>query len=280
MHLYHGPPAGAEYLLLQHRNFTQVGGGDHNDETVYFFATAVSLYGEGYLQWENLIRRLIRQGMDVHAHTRLRPIDPWFQDVSEDTYFLGTPLDELFVHTYSPFDAHIAACNWLDLLASEGFNITAYLEQEAVLHSAQQQLTWATFHQHRRLVYQLGEKPHVSWDWSIDPSSRASTLRYEYKSMIFSIDLDGCDGRELAPWLYTWLDTWPFAYSQWYTEGLYWSACKEQAASKKSQIELEQNRRVELANSRAYRRLKKKATKFRRASRTKDIPKMPGAWPV
>ena len=273
MYLYRGPPAGAEYLLLQHSNFTQVEGAHHENKLAYFFVVAVSLYGKGDLQWENLIRRLIRQGMDLHVHTRRRPFIPLCQDDHGYAYFHVTPLDELFVHTDSPFEAHKAACNWLGLLASEGLDITAYLEQEAVLHSAQQQSTCARFHQHRKLIFQLGEKPHVWWDWHIDPSSGASAVRDEYKSLVFSHDADYWDS---APWL----NAWPFFCSQWFTEGTSWYLAMEGDASKKNQIKLKQKRKEELAASRAYRRLKKRAADLRRASRTNYTSKMPGAWPV
>ena len=55
----------------------------------------------------------------------------------------GTPLDELFCRTKTPFEGEEAADRWLQILSSEGYDVVAYLEEELALHAQQMQLTYS-----------------------------------------------------------------------------------------------------------------------------------------
>ena len=92
-------------------------------------------------QWENFLRLLLRDKANLHSRV------PRNRDFTKRTIFshevseYGTPLDELFSRTKTPFEGEAIANRWLQILLSEGFDIVAYLEEEFALHAQQMQLT-------------------------------------------------------------------------------------------------------------------------------------------
>lgn len=71
--------------------------------------------------------------------------------MNEDiVYVFGTPLDQLFAYTEPPSEARRVSTAWLQILASEGIDILAYLETEIALHISRQQLTWSDFQLRRK----------------------------------------------------------------------------------------------------------------------------------
>lgn len=136
--IYWGPSAGVECLLFQqnHLIFMDL---KTEEKVAYSLVMAVRRFGFRLLQWEALIRRLIREGVDIHGTTRSRLDEPrCYADEREASYVLGTPLDELFVFTVTLSDARSTSTAWLQILASEGINILEYLKTEYALHTPRQ----------------------------------------------------------------------------------------------------------------------------------------------
>ena len=103
-------------------------------------AVALGPYDIEMLQSERFLRLILRKTVDLHSPVPRR----WnFGDnipckISE----YGTPLDELFWKTETPFEGEAAGDRWLQILSSEGFDVMAYLEEEQALHASQMQLTY------------------------------------------------------------------------------------------------------------------------------------------
>ena len=118
-----------------------------DDEAVFpFLAVVLRGYGHNPFEWESFLRVLLRKKMNLHP-----PVARWMEverinETLSPTYpceilKYGTPLDELLRETSTPFEGEAAANRWLGLLSSEGYDVRAYLEQEADLHAEQMQLT-------------------------------------------------------------------------------------------------------------------------------------------
>ena len=113
-------------------------------EVFPILATALRESARDSSQWESFIRLHLRKNADLHSpvprNTSARSdyiSDPMFPcGVLE----YGTPLDELFAYTITPFEGEAAAHHWLQVLSSEGFDLVAYLEEEFTLHADQMQL--------------------------------------------------------------------------------------------------------------------------------------------
>ena len=164
---------------------------------------ALRQYGKGRKEWGILVRKLLRQGADIHAG---RPFSGLANpSISEHL----TPLDELFYWSRDPFDG-LDARGWLTMLEEEGYDVGAYIEEEIALHAGQNMLTYHYFtsavqETTRQLIFQGGESPNVWWDWWINPSSAASLVRTEFRHMnIYHWD----------SWLNPdrWKEVWPFVY--------------------------------------------------------------------
>ena len=81
-----------------------------------------------------------------------------------------------------------AASGWLQILASEGYNILGYLEKESDWHPGPIQLTIPScipiaYANERRLVFDWTVPPTVSWDWWASPKSSTFLLRQEFMLM-------------------------------------------------------------------------------------------------
>ncbi len=144
--------------------------------------------------WEPFLRTLLRHGLDLHVPLscwgnvhwlRHRESYPWA--VSPDS----TLLDELFANTETPFEAKMAGDRWLQILASEGYDILDYLQGEKRWHAAQKQLTYPSsasmmYDTPRRLCFNLGRTLSVSWTWWIDPAF-CSPFRNEFLYLLNAV---------------------------------------------------------------------------------------------
>lgn len=126
-----------------------------------------------------------------------------------------TLLDALFYNTSTPVEAKNVSKAWLQKLADEGYNIAAYLQKEFELRSKHRHFTSCEFWYRcrgglpRRLSFELGCNPSVSWDWWIDPESPTFPLRTTFRDMTM-----------LSFWHQPvpsgqWHETWPFVAPAW-----------------------------------------------------------------
>lgn len=272
---YDGPPSGIEFLRLQHTNLAGSSDQDEKEKSAYHLATALSLYGKGSLQWENVIRKLVHEGVDIHGQVRCFNNEPWDDrdDRSAVLEHYGTPLDELFRHTDTPFEAQKVSRSWLRILASEGIDVLVYLEEEIALHTARHLLTWSTCLYFRKLIFQLDENPGVWWDWVIDPSSGAGLVREAFTTL--SMNRVDCFDTYVVKYL-EW-DTWPWGYPDWCRMPWYGSGILELDYDGYCP---ERKGKNDLAKNRAARRMARKASKMRRALGIKRTSRVPGAWPL
>ena len=270
---YMGPPEGAELMLSQEIVQLKLLHTDSDQTPFPPLATALRMYGAGMPQWEPLIRRLIRNGADLHAVVPRNDLRfcRWFTKqagypcaISED----GTPLDELFMWTESVFEAESAGKGWVQMLADEGIDVRAYLDEEESLHKTPYQLTYpsaplAGYENPRQLVFDLGLNLIVSWDWWIDPGSSTHMLRKELRNMnLFVADWSlKSDG---------WENRWPFHYPPWADGYEPWPATNAAYPGWK--------RIRSLADKRAHKRTRKKAIRLAQAQGLKWSNTVPGAW--
>ena len=264
---YTGPPEGAEFILSQDLAKHYIRFQDDSDPLYPALASILRLYAKRPEPWESVIRTLIRSGADVHAKVRR---DLTFLDQS--TYpcpvsKYGTPLDELFKHTIDPLEGQVAASGWLQILSSEGYNILAYLEAESDLHARPMQLTIPHrrpmgYANERKLVFDWGVHPTVSWDWWINPSSSTFLLRQEFKLMAIRSQSDGMLIKR------SWKETWPVILPIWSELHQYCGDASSRAVYKEL---------LDHANDRTN--VEKKARRMKRAERNKRRGKVPGAWP-
>ena len=258
--LYHGTPDGLELLLKQW--CWHWGTDDDRSMEAHALVAAVNEYGRGVLDWDYFIRKLLRKGADIHG--KVSESHRWFrcdQICHKPQHATVALLFELFDHTETPFQADKAGDAWLDLLASEGYNIKEYLDRLRSEYEAQKQVM--PYHRHRHasvyeneslpiarvLTFQVEGIPHVSWAWQVDPSSPLFLLHREFEHLLMS---------PLEYWhlqTRTWPQTWPFE-------------CPRRAFM------------CSAATKRAHRRMEKKAMKARRALRSRSSVKIPGAWPL
>ncbi len=271
--LYSGPPLGVEFLLSNNTALADTMDQYAKEISALIFATAVSLFGKGSMEWESVIRKLIHGGVNIHGQVRRCRSEPWYWKGSLATpRILGTPLDELFVHTNDPFESQTVGNSWLHILASEGVDIVAYLEEEIELHNPQHLSTWSTYLLHRKLVFQLGENPSVWWDWQLDAESSALLVREEYKSLSTDDDFYGQYTHDTKM-----RNTWPWSYPDWFWVPLYRNVTPKSAYD---DMISGLHQRMKLAEDRAARRMTKKDSKLRRALGVKNVSSMPGAWPL
>ena len=140
---YNGPPEGIDVMLaLAAQDFLSA---NASVDVVPQLAVALREYASGLKLWEAMIRRLLRAGVNLNAAVPLRHFgvywfDDWRLNNKHSSSISATPLDELFVHTNTPFEGIEAGKDWLGIFASQGYDTRAYLEEESVLHAEQQQL--------------------------------------------------------------------------------------------------------------------------------------------
>ena len=272
---YDGPVEGLEFLLSQSLvEYEEL----YPDDEQYLFpplAVALRLFSRSP-RAEPLIRKLICKGADVHApvprQCRVKNEHPY--PWSHDT--VGTPLDELFVDYESSFQSREIADEWLRILASEGFDVLAYLEREIALHEDRMQLTFRVedFNHNacpnpRQLVFEFGSRPAVWWNWWIDPNSPAYLLREEFKHMNVYAD-ENYVRTVPAPGSSQWEVLWPIVWP-------IWSLCREPKS--KTPEHNAWQWKLYHAQERAEKRLKKRAAKMERFYGLKRKSRMPGTWP-
>ena len=270
-HEYDGPPEGAELILSQDLSQYYIRSADDRDRLYPALASVLRLYAIDPKPWDSVIRTLIRYGADVHAPVRrnLRGLDQSEYLCPLDPY--GTPLDELFIYTLDPFQGQAAASGWLQILTSEGHDITVYLEKESTKHVRPMQLTHPSYRStgydnERKLVFDFGARPAVSWDWHISPRSSTFLLREEFRVMAITSP----DCLLIAR---CWKEAWPIRYPAWSELHQSYRTTRPRSYYKKL---------LDLANARtaSAKRLAKKARKTARGQRSKGSPQVPGAWPV
>ena len=142
---YTGPVEGAEFMFSQGLIPSEFDVSD-DDNDFPPLATALREYSTEPSRWDSFIRLLLRKRADLHTPVprnsglEINQID---RDLGYPCKILkyGTPLDELFAKTQTPFGGEAAANGWLQILSSEGYDVGSYLEGEQALHAAQMQLT-------------------------------------------------------------------------------------------------------------------------------------------
>ena len=268
LELYSGPSEVVEYIctVILSENPSD----NQTTKSCYALGAALTQFGKGFLGWEYIIRKLLRSGVPIHNRkcygcVKTTRLDCHLKD--EETHLVkdGTPLDELFRYTRSPFDASEVAQRWLRILSTEGYDVATYLRTEFEGHLCQGELTYidSKFGMCRQLVFQLESSPSITWEWHLDPLSSARIVREEYKHMCLSYgDYRVCNQ--------AWEVLWPFNI----LHSIDVDFCTNQGFPHRFRW-LEA-----LAEERSLLWMKKKASKLARAQRAKAQSTMPGAWPV
>lgn len=281
-YLFSGPARDVELLYRQWSGFIELQEEDSQLACSHILTKALWEYGQGRLEWEYLIRQMILKGVDLHGRVchacsdepneRCLGGEKERRSTRKDRRSThGTPLDELFKETVSPYGAETAAQNWLSILRSEGVDVVAYLANEFASHATQQQLTYSGGDgtTRRQLVFNFGANPTVWWEWLLDPESGAYLAREEFKGMYTLWD----DHESIGPLTDPVRDISPFDYPDWSFERM-------PIVREMKDVPLEYVHRMHDAKDRLDRRWKKKASKLARARRTKGPRKIPGAWPT
>ena len=257
---YKGPPEGAELILSLDMAKYYIRSQDDSEPLYPALASILQMYAKAPEPWEHVLRTLVRSGANIHAKVNrdLEFLDQSNYPCPVGKY--GTPLDELFKYTIDPLEGQLAANGWLQILASEGYNILAYLETESDLHARPMQLTIPArrpmgYANERKLVFDWGTHPTVSWDWWINPSSSTFLLRQEFRLMAIKSLSDGMLIKR------SWKETWPVILPVWSELHQF---CGD-ASSRSSYRKL-----LDSANARAAKRVEKR----------KGPHKVPGAWPI
>ena len=186
---YEGPLEGAEFMWSQYAEYYR----DNKIAPCHALAAGLRSFANSP-DWEPFLRILLRHGVDLHVPLPYwsnpnwnfhRNSYPWA--ISAD----GTLLDELFTNTETPFGAKMAGDRWLQILASEGYDILVYLQAEKRWHAAQKQLTYPSYalmmyDTPRRLCFDLGRTLSVSWNWWIDPAD-CSPFRTEFQHLLNAV---------------------------------------------------------------------------------------------
>ena len=241
------------------------------------FRTALGQMGN-FPEWESIVRRLLRWGVDPHAHLPWALPDLIFEDEEPNALvngvFIVTLLDELFGSTDSPVEARMVAQRWLEILKSEGHDVKTYLEKEKTLHGPQLYLTFSRGYYKdetlRQMVFEMEtDPPGVYWDWWTDPKSSAALVLEEFKWMNGScpqsfegnrvIWVNGSCSQSFAGHRVHWIKSWPF-------DGLY-----------PSEMDWQQMRDQRWRRNYA----KRLARGLARANGNRSYPySVPGAWPT
>lgn len=279
---YCGQPEGVKLLLSQQCELEDGPAQGVALSSAHYFAAAVRNYGIGNRAWEPLIRRFIREGVDIHDRVNPR-YDPYLRfdaqitnDMSDTGNFweYGTPLDKLFEDSRDPSESKESADAWLHILSDEGFNLQAYLMEEAAIHATQNQLTWedSMSSRCRRLCYETGETPSVWWEWCPSPLSRIPLVQAEYGQISFDLG----DGDLGFHYPVSWQDRWPFDHLEWSDDLRMWEAPPYYIRDWKRSSEWWQQ--YVLAQERAERRFAKRARKLARGQERRTRSQMPGTW--
>ena len=215
---YRGPPEGIELILSEYpAQYDKYSTDDGYGPMYPALAAILSAYGrdpswESNLpsSWESTLRVCLRRGADLHAPVRRSRFDMSQVGYPCEMAEYGTPLDELFRFNKDSSASRRAADGWLRILASEGHNVSLYLETEWNWRARDMHFTHAStsaigYDSPRKLYFELGDRPSVYWDWWIDPASSTSLLREEFKCLVTTS----------PDWLMIrkpWKESWPFVY--------------------------------------------------------------------
>ena len=252
LEVYWGPPDGIEWLLST--DFYLKGLDLIRGQLLH---RVMGLFARDPPLWTNLVRKIVRQAEDLHCPH----IDS--EDASPIMYTL---LDSLFGMTWDPIEGAQVSEAWLEALAMEGVDVREFLKVEMELHGENYTppSQWDNIPQ-RFLVFDIGQKPSVEWDWWIDPDGPASLVCHEFRHM-------ACSYTEgyLLPGYYTWEHAWPFINPEWAHHLGWWSPDSAEHRLWRHMIDL--------ADSRAARRVAKREAKIARAEGTYRRKRMPGSW--
>ena len=255
---HHGPPEALELILSVHPSQYDLCSQDDDDTGQMYpmLAAALRHYGRNPSTWEPILRTLIRKGAGLHPRVRrkLRGLEESGYPCPLSEY--GTPLDELFTNCADREAAKVAADGWLQILASEGCNPSAYLKEEIKIrakdmHFTRASMTAISYDIPRQLFYVLGDHPSVSWDWWINPASSTFSLRQEFKCLVTTSP----DSLRIAK---GWKEHWPVVFPKW--SGLHQSYVAKDLCLSYKALQVQ-------ADARALRRLRKKG-----------LRRIPGAW--
>ena len=279
--MYNGSVEGLELMLSPEFSHVSIlhHDDDDDDDQAHFppLATALRIYGADMEQGERLLRKLVREGIDLHTIIPIYKYGlPWpfgsrGYDYPVSNFY--TPLDELFSETDTPFEAKDVAKGWLHILWSEGIDVLAYLEEEISLHPLPTVIAYRSRFfgipcAPRQLVFEVEGKPSVSWDWYFDPESPTTLLRKEFAQIISIPCFDGLFDY--------WDEIWPFQYSLW--RGFDGQIRTSVPRRREWRLRDDYERHMRLTETRALRREGKKAIKLARAQGRKWPSKMPGSW--
>ena len=248
---YWGPLEGIECLLSP--DFSQI---ELNQRISLLLHWVIEEFTWDPPLWTNLVRKIIRKAEDLHCSFAR------FEGASARPFTL---LDTLFGSTWVPIEGAQVSEAWLETLATEGLDVREYLKVEMELHKENYPLPY--YHDsipQRSLVFDIGQKPSVEWDWWIDPDGPASLVCHEFRHMANSYNENLIDSDEL------WDGTWPFINSEW---ALHLDWQRHDPAENRWWRHM-----IDLADSRAARRVAKKEMKVARAEGTDRRKRMPGSW--
>ena len=213
--------------------------------------------------WEPVIRKLLRHGADVHVRVPNELYQswvrhPWIYSFPCEVPQYYTPLDVLFQATLTPPDGISAANRWLDILASEGYNVRAYLEREKRLRGGPPYCSFSYYRgitqYPRQLKFDLeNHPPNVWWEWWGGSQHPGSLVLEEFKWL-------NEQGVEYTTDEDSWASIWPFNY--------FLEACRGRQAC---MIMIRQRK---LCEARWERKQAKKLAKRMGKRKTR----MPGAW--
>lgn len=258
------PSALAEFFVF---TFTLWSYSNRDDDSYeWCLRMALNEWGGGHWDKRVVVRKLLCQGLNVHA-IAAPDIVTYVIHVFRESDIL-TPLDYLFQYSLHPFDSDGIGREWLLMLAEVGYDVRAYLQKEKELHASQCQRT-SNAHLYvgegfcefpRHLIFQIDPYPSIRWDWWIDPSSAASLVQEEFRYMSIGDSVSG-----------SWEFTWPFEYPVWSEnhQPVEWRYPFE--SDKPKRIAWKQ--KVSSAQIRLARRAKKKYPEY-----PYKYNSMPGAW--
>jgi len=261
-----------EMLLLHQSVWTGISKQEDAWVMQYAFMKVLNCYRTGSSEWEYLIRRLLRKGVDIYDCVGPRcTVGDRYSCCCNDRHGDSTPLDELFANVETPSDAKDVADHWLDILHQEGYDIERYLKTEFELHVSDQQLTNLDpqGEASRQLLFCFESKLSVSFDWVAGLDCVAFLVWREFLQMnqLSHWGLSGFDSVDKDYWRFE----WPFSYSAWSSERKPFPAEHEDYP--------EWLRSSKLFRVRSERRVKAKALKRARAQGHAVERRMPGSWP-
>ncbi|KAL6715960.1 hypothetical protein ACLMJK_006922 [Lecanora helva] len=249
---YNGPPEGFDCILSPDVHPTEL---DWKHLPLQYLMSAIRHFARDVPRWTNFVRKIVRQAEDLHRSH----IDPEFPTAQPLTL-----LDQLLVLTKDPVEGAQVAEAWLEILAMEGLDVREYLKVEMELHEDNNILppwVYSSHYDQRILIFYVGQKPYVEWDWWIDPDEPGGLVCDEFRHMACRYDVKT---------YHNWAYIWPFVFPEW--------ARVSDLKSLDPAINRSWKRIIDLADSRAARRVAKKEMNVARAEGRYSRKRMPGSW--